>query len=93
MKYIGATNWFIRGPFLVEGMVLGGLGALGSLGLISACYKYIYIKLNSNSYWAMMSNVLSLDDIFSSLVIIFAVMGVGIGMLGSLISLKKHLEV
>ncbi|AHM55715.1 cell-division protein FtsX [Peptoclostridium acidaminophilum DSM 3953] len=93
MKYIGATNWFIRGPFLVEGMVLGGIGALASLGLISVCYKYIYIKLNSNSYWAMMSNVLSLDEIFSSLIIIFAVMGIGIGMLGSLISLKKHLEV
>ncbi|KDR94840.1 cell division protein FtsX [Peptoclostridium litorale DSM 5388] len=93
MKYVGATNWFIRGPFLVEGVILGAFGSVISLGLISFSYNYVYNKITSDSYWAMVSNMLSLDEIFKSLLIIFLVMGIGIGMLGSLISLRKHLEV
>lgn len=93
MKYVGATNWFIRRPFIVEGMVLGAIGSGIGYMLIMASYKTIYNKLLGDTYWIIGENMLSYDEISKSIVMIFFVMGIGIGILGSLISLRRHLRV
>lgn len=93
MKYVGATNWFIRWPFLVEGMVLGLLGALISVGAVKICYEYVYAMFTSDFYalattYFIVPNVLVKDTVF-----LFVIIGVGIGSLGSIWSMRKHLKV
>ncbi len=93
MKYIGATDWFIRGPFIIEGIVLGALGAIISLGITYLGYNYFYDKLDMPSYSILAGYVLPVSQIFHSLYLIFMVMGIGIGVLGSIISLRRYLSV
>ncbi len=50
MKYIGATNWFIRWPFIIEGMTLGFLGAAIALGSVYVLYGFIFSNLSSKAY-------------------------------------------
>lgn len=93
MKYVGATNWFIRWPFLVEGMVLGLLGALISVGAVKICYEYVYAMFTSDFYalattYFIVPSVLVKDTVF-----LFVIIGVGIGSLGSIWSMRKHLKV
>lgn len=93
MKYVGATNWFIRWPFLVEGMILGLLGALISVGAVKVCYEYVYAMFTNDFYalattYFIVPNVLVKDTVF-----LFVIIGVGIGSLGSIWSMRKHLKV
>ena len=90
MKYVGATNWFIRWPFLVEGFILGLLGAF--LPLL-ALY-YIYGKTND----LLIDNILffeliSLPVIMNELLMYLLPLGVGLGVIGSLLSMGRFLRV
>lgn len=93
MKYVGATNWFIRGPFIIEGMFLGTIGSLISLFLIKMAYDYVYNFTVDKGYSIFIGYILPTTEIVSSLLIVFLVMGCGIGILGSIISLRRHLKV
>lgn len=93
MKYIGATNWFIRWPFIIEGIILGLLGATISLGFIFTLYNFVYEKLGSGTYTLIRNSILPIETLFSSMSLSFLSMGVGIGILGSLVSLRRHLKV
>ncbi|SHK49863.1 permease-like cell division protein FtsX [Tepidibacter formicigenes] len=93
MKYIGATDWFIRGPFIVEGIILGSLGGILALSITYFGYNYFYNKLNMPSYSIFSGYVLPISSIINSLILIFMVMGVGIGIIGSVISLRRYLKV
>lgn len=93
MKYVGATNWFIRGPFLVEGFLLGGMGALVSFGITTLSYSYLYDRVSASSYSIFTTYIMPLSQMRGSLAIIFFTIGCGIGILGSLISLRRYLEV
>ena len=57
MKYVGATNWFIRGPFLVEGIVIGMISALVSVGITGYIY-YKLVELIGPEVFVMLSTVL-----------------------------------
>ena len=93
MKYVGATNWFIRWPFLLEGIVLGFLGAIISAVLLYFSYDYA-INLIMNDFYSFVSAyIIGAKEIISDLVIIFLIIGIGIGSLGSIASLRKHLNV
>lgn len=93
MKYVGATNGYIKGPFVIEGILFGLLGALISIGAVYYGYEYFFDSVNEKLF-AMFSVILVQPmDIFNDIAIIFLSIGAGIGALGSLISMKRFLNV
>ncbi|MBN2898580.1 MAG: ABC transporter permease [Clostridia bacterium] len=93
MKYVGATNWFIRGPFLLEGVVLGLLGAILSSVVIYFAYKYSYDAIMEQFYMFISAYLIRAQVIIKDVVFLFVIIGSGIGALGSLASLRKYLDV
>ncbi|KXZ40497.1 cell division protein FtsX [Alkalithermobacter thermoalcaliphilus JW-YL-7 = DSM 7308] len=93
MKYVGATDWFIRGPFIIEGIMLGAVGAMLSFGIVYLSYDKMYEKLNEPAYSLFSDYILPISQISDTLIKIFLIMGVGIGVLGSMLSIRKHLKV
>ncbi|HBT49671.1 MAG TPA: ABC transporter permease, partial [Caldanaerobacter subterraneus] len=90
MKYIGATDWFIRWPFLIEGIVLGLLGALLSVGVLALMYGYTLDYVNSR---LIVFNLLPLSDVIKDMALYFALLGSLIGAIGSGLSIKRFLNV
>ncbi|MGB9780517.1 permease-like cell division protein FtsX [Caldanaerobacter sp.] len=90
MKYIGATDWFIRWPFLIEGVVLGLLGALLSVAVLALMYGY---TLDYVSNRLVVFDLLPLSAIIKDMALYFAVIGALIGAVGSGLSIKRFLNV
>ena len=94
MKLIGATNFFVRAPFIVEGIVIGLVGSLIPLVLIYYLYdnvtKYVIgrFKVVSQLFAFVPSH-----DIFAVLIPASAIIGIGLGLIGSIITTRKHLKV
>lgn len=94
MKYIGATDFFVRAPFVIEGMIIGLVGAAIPLGLTLSLYDYIQIYIMENfSMLEQFLNFLSSEEIFKFLTPISLCVGVGIGFFGSITTVRKHLRV
>ncbi len=93
MKYVGATNWFIRWPFLVEGTLLGLVGALVASLIIFLMYRYTYGLFTSQFYVLIAAYIVPVQSIMADLVLIFAVLGAGIGALGSINAMRRFLNV
>lgn len=91
MKYIGATDRFIRIPFLFEGVIIGIAGALISLLLMAGCYSLLIKYMEVNSF--ELFTLVNVKTVTVSLGVIFVLVGGSIGMLGSMISMKKYLNV
>lgn len=94
MKLIGATDFFIRSPFIVEGIIIGLIGAtlplIGLYFIYNKAISYISEKFN------VLSGILSFLDVnivFSTLIPISMLIGVGIGFFGSFLTVRKHLRV
>ncbi len=90
MKFIGATDWFIRWPFIIEGAIIGLIGAISANFLLYSLYKIVFVKINEN---LLLINLLSPSYITQTLQWQFILAGVLIGGLGSLWSLFKFLKV
>ena len=94
MRLIGATDFFVQGPFIVEGIVIGLFGAIIPLiGLVIIYYRlidWIITKFSILSDWLVFLN---LRSEFAILAPICLAIGVGIGLLGSCLTVKKHLRV
>lgn len=91
MKFVGATDWFIRWPFIIEGMLIGVMGALASTVFIALGYEGltdIFASLNIGFV-----DFIPLQNILFWLIGVFLLMGIGLGAVGSLISVRKHLKV
>ncbi len=93
MKYIGATSWFVRWPFLLEGTFLGIIGAVIALVLLYLVYSSTYSLFSSKFYVLIAAYLVSPQLIIMDLGILFLIIGAGIGCLGSLLSMRKHLHV
>lgn len=94
MKYVGATNAFIRWPFVVEGIIIGVVAAGISLFVIGMLYNWISTQLMASLLIQKLRIVLvSFSDMFTLLVIVYGVLGIGMGVIGSMISMRKYLEV
>ena len=94
MKYIGATDLFVRAPFVLEGMLIGLIGAAVPLGLIYSLYNYaLNYMVNRFMVLSGFLNFLSVDEVFHFLVPVSLGVGVGIGFLGSISTVRKHLHV
>lgn len=92
MKYVGATNWFIRGPFLAEGIIIGIIAAELSAGLMALIY-YKLVDVLGDQMMSMLS-VPMVPALFMiiNLEYIFVALGVSIGACGSIISMRKFLD-
>ena len=94
MKLIGATNWMIRAPFLVEGILIGLLGAVLPLAGIYVLYQKAVAYIEEN--YAVMTGIFSpvaVNEIFPSMVSVALSLGVGIGFFASFFTIRKHLKV
>lgn len=94
MKYIGATDFFVRSPFVIEGMLIGVIGALLPIGIIYVLYNKVieYIMLKFHMLTRLLS-FLPVEQVFDILLPVSILMGVGIGFLGSITTVRKHLRV
>lgn len=96
MQYIGATNGYVRGPFMIEGIILGLIGSFAAIIILMMGYNY-FIEYLAGRYITLLSGlsgyIIGLEMILSDITIIFLTIGIGIGILGSLISLKKFLSI
>lgn len=94
MKLIGATDYFVRAPFVVEGIVIGLIGAAIPLGILYALYGKVIIYISDKfQFIGSMMNFLSEEEVFNTLIPVALILGVGIGFLGSRITIRKHLKV
>lgn len=94
MKLIGATDFFVRAPFVVEGILIGLIGSALPLALLYVMYSrlivYIMEKFN---FLSSLLNFLPVNTVFRTLTPVALVLGVGIGFLGSFTTIRKHLKV
>lgn len=94
MKYVGATNGFIRGPFIVEGIFIGLIAAVISIVLVGVVYEVIVSKIAASYVLQQMGvNLLGFMEIIAPVSIIYCLLGMGVGIVGSSMSMKKYLEV
>ena len=94
MKYVGATNSFIRWPFMVEGMLIWLISVLISLLILSVIYNAVIAQIQQSLINGMINiPLLTFQELFKTLLTVYLVLGLGVGALGSAISMKKYLEV
>ncbi len=94
MKLIGATDYFVRAPFVVEGILIGLIGSVLPLGLLYVLYEKIIGYIGEKfTFISSMMKFLPVGEVFHTLVPVALVLGVGIGFIGSKITIRKHLKV
>ena len=94
MKYVGATNGFIRWPFIVEGMIIGIIASAISILIIAVAYNFIAEQMVNSQFMKMVGvSLVGFSDMFSSIIFTYMLLGIGIGALGSIISMRKYLKV
>ena len=95
MKYIGAKDSFVRAPFVLEGIIIGVVGAAIPLVLLYFAYeKAIHYILNIFTIFSTILNVdfLPAAEVYKTLLPVGLLLGVGIGFVGSFFTIKKHLK-
>jgi len=93
MKYVGATNSFIKSPFIVEGIVIGIISALISIVILGGLYNLVTTNIAGSIMEKMGIGLLSFNQMFSLIIFVYLLMGVLIGTIGSCMSMKKYLKV
>ena len=90
MKYVGATNSFIRWPFIVEGIIIGIISALITILIIYGGYTLIISKIvGVFSTIQVNISLLTFKDLYQLILIVYMALGIGIGVVGSSISMKN----
>lgn len=90
MKFVGATDWFIRWPFIIEGIVIGIIGACISAALVLLGYNFLNGVIQNN---IMFITLKPMSELLSLILGSTFGLGVVLGGLGSLIAVRKHLNV
>lgn len=94
MKLIGATDYLVRAPFVVEGMVIGMIGAAIPLILLYFMYQKIIVYIADKfNFIGSMINFVPVHTVFKTLIPVAVILSVGIGFLGSRLTIRKHLKV
>lgn len=94
MKYVGATNNFIRWPFIVEGMIIGVFASAISIVLVGGAYSLLAEQaVNASFMQTINMSLVGFKDMISSIIFVYMLLGIGIGALGSVISMRKYLKV
>ena len=92
MKFVGATDWFIRWPFVIEGVIIGLVGGILSTLLLFAGYNFLYGKIVSSSS-LYMPQIVQPMYVLTTMSWQFILAGIVIGAIGSIIALRKFLDV
>lgn len=94
MRLIGATDYFIRGPFIVEGVIIGVIGAILPLGVLYVIYGKVVTSIMSRfNTLANVLNFLDIGTVFDTLIPLSLAIGIGIGFIGSYMTVHRHLKV
>lgn len=94
MKYVGATNGFIRWPFIVEGIIIGLISALITVFIVGLAYNSVTDGMvQTDTFKQLGLKLYTFADMFELLIVTYIVLGSGIGIVGSSISMRKYLEV
>lgn len=94
MKYVGATNSFIRWPFIVEGIIIGVVSALITVFIVGLVYNFAANGIiSSPTFQKLDLQLYTFKDMFKLLITTYILLGSGIGIIGSSISMRKYLEV
>lgn len=93
MKFVGATDWFVRGPFIVEGMLLGLLGSVITTAVLALGYYYGSNAIMNEMIGLLSISLMPFGQIFRSMILLLATVGLLIGAFGSLLSVRKFIKV
>lgn len=94
MKYIGATDFFVRAPFVIEGMLIGVIGAMIPLVAVYVIYNQAMLYVAERfAYLSQLMQLLEAEVVFANLAPVCLGLGVGIGFIGSFTTVRKHLSV
>ena len=92
MKFIGATNWFVRGPFLVQGILIGFFAAILSCVVMGVIYQQLTGLLAQTAFLMFAINLVPVPFLIQNFLIIFAALGISVGAVGSIISMRRFLK-
>lgn len=92
MKYVGATNWFIRGPFLAEGIIIGVISAGISVGVSAVVYQKLIDVIGKQIFSMLSMPMVPVEFLMYNFAWIFLALGISIGACGSIISMRKFLD-
>ncbi|NCB41296.1 MAG: ABC transporter permease [Clostridia bacterium] len=92
MKYVGATNWFIRGPLLAEGMIIGCISAILSIALIWVIYSRLVDLFSTQALLLFSTSFVGVSFMMKNLIWIFMALGMSIGAFGSILSMRRFLN-
>ncbi|MBP5750198.1 MAG: permease-like cell division protein FtsX [Firmicutes bacterium] len=92
MKYVGATNWFIRGPLLLEGMFIGLIASLIALGCTWAIYARLMAAFGQQAMILLSSSLVETNFMMINLAWIYIALGISIGAFGSILSMRRFLQ-
>lgn len=93
MKFVGATDWFVRMPFIIEGIIVGLIGAVSASAILGAAYYYCSGIAKNQMIGFMSITLMPFNKIITSMVVLLVTVGVIIGAAGSLISVRKFIKV
>ena len=93
MRYIGASNWFIRGPFLLEGIIIGLISSVIAWAVTYALYSKFIANMGLKFIAIISSPLVPASYLAVNLIIIFMAIGITVGACGSIISMKRFLKV
>lgn len=94
MKYIGAKDGFVRAPFVFEGLLIGLIGAV--IPLVALYFAYDKVVSYVTTKFSLLNNIMTflpVTDVYKTLLPVGLALGVGIGLLGSFFTIRKHLRV
>ena len=93
MKYVGATDAFIRWPFMIEGMIVGFAGAVLAFFIVQSCYIALMNGISAAPSISAVMAFRSFGELWHLILIPFVAVGVLIGAIGSALSIRKYLQV
>jgi cell division transport system permease protein len=93
MKFVGATDWFVRTPFIIEGIVVGIIGAIVSTAILGSAYYYLSGIVKNQMIGFMSISLMPFNQIITSMAMLLITVGIIIGAAGSLISVRKFIRV
>jgi cell division transport system permease protein len=93
MKYVGATDWFVRGPFIVEGILLGLLGSLITTLVVGVGYYYTASLIRNQMIGLLTVTLMPFGQLIGSLTLLLGTVGLLIGVIGSMLSVRKFIKV
>ncbi|HEX2947366.1 MAG TPA: permease-like cell division protein FtsX [Clostridia bacterium] len=95
MKYIGATDWFIRWPFVVEGVIISVIGAVVAFVISTYAYNAIQVRFAQDLFIAntQLLKLAKVQEVWSQLAVYYMLIGAVVGTMGSFLSIRRYLKV